>query len=237
MRAAVAFLTAVGSSATPDDRTVLWFPAVGAFLGGALGALWWGAGELWPLLIAAVLVVAADLAATGMLHADGLADSADGLLPPLTSPERRLAVMADPVVGAFGVATVAIVLIARVATLAVLTPHPLALAGLWCASRTAMAVVATTLPYTGGGLATAFLGPDPSRRRVPVLLMGLPLAVFCAVFAEGWPGAAAVAGVAVTAALVAAFAWRRVGGFTGDVLGALCLLGETVGLLVLAARW
>jgi adenosylcobinamide-GDP ribazoletransferase len=188
-------------------------------------------------MLAAVIVVAADLAATGMLHVDGLADSADGLLPPLASPERRLAVMADPVVGAFGVTAVAITLIARVAALAAITPHPLALAGLWCASRTAMAVVATTLPYTGGGLARAFIGTEPRRQRTPVLLIGLPLAAALAAVAEGWPGGAAVATVVVIAATVAALAWRRIGGFTGDVLGALCVLGETAGLLVLAARW
>jgi adenosylcobinamide-GDP ribazoletransferase len=206
-------------------------------LGGALGALWWGAAEWWPLLVASVIVVAADLAATGMLHVDGLADSADGLLPPLPSPERRLAVMADPTIGAFGVAVVGIVLIARTATLAVLAPHPLALAGLWCASRTAMGVVATSVPYVGGGLAAAFLGADPSRRRPPLLLLGLPLAGFCAFLADGWQGAGAVAAVGLAAALMAAFAWRRIGGFTGDVLGACCVLGETVGLLVLSAQW
>jgi len=58
----------------------------------------------WPL--AAALVLVADLALTGMLHVDGLADAADGLLPHHRDTARRLEVMAAPNVGAFGVAVV-----------------------------------------------------------------------------------------------------------------------------------
>ena len=53
----------------------------------------------------------------------------------------------------------------------------------------------------------------------------------------GWVGAAAVGATVLAAALVVGLAWRRVGGFTGDVLGAAIVVGETVGLVVAAARW
>jgi adenosylcobinamide-GDP ribazoletransferase len=237
VRSAVAFLTAVGGSSTPNDRTLRWFPAVGLLLGAGLGALWWGAAELWPLLVAAVVVVVADLAVTGLLHVDGLADTADGLLPPVPSRERRLEIMADPAVGAFGVTAVVAVLVARVAGVAVLEPDVLVLGGLWCASRTMMAVVATSLPYRGGGLAAAFLGEDRTTTRVAVALVGLPAAGVCLAVAAGVPGLVALAGLVLTALALAGLASRRLGGFTGDVLGALCLCGETVGLLLLSARW
>jgi adenosylcobinamide-GDP ribazoletransferase len=241
VRAAVAFLTAIGGSTPPTERAFLWFPTVGAVVGAVLGAAWWGAGEAWAPAQAAVIVVIADLAVTGMLHVDGLADSADGLLPPLGSRERRLEVMADPATGAFGVAAVVAVLLARVVALSGLAPHALLLAGIWCASRTAMAVVAMTVPYARDhGLATAFLGPNPAARRTPVLLMGAVAAGALVAAGNDAPlvatAAALVALLAVAVAL-AVLARRRLGGFTGDVLGAIGIVGETVALLVLAARW
>ncbi len=106
MRAAVAFLTPFGGARPPNATTLDWFPVVGACLGLALGGLWWAATRAWPSPVAAALIVAADLVLTGMLHFDGLIDSADGLLAPLT-PARRLEVMADPRAGAFGVTAAA----------------------------------------------------------------------------------------------------------------------------------
>ncbi|HEV2360158.1 MAG TPA: adenosylcobinamide-GDP ribazoletransferase, partial [Acidimicrobiales bacterium] len=105
LRSAVGFLTPVGGASAPEPRALDWFPVVGASLGAVLGVVWWEAGRLWPAVVAASLVLVADLGLTGLLHVDGLADSADGLLPHLDKP-RRLAVMSEPGVGAFAVAVV-----------------------------------------------------------------------------------------------------------------------------------
>jgi adenosylcobinamide-GDP ribazoletransferase len=238
LRRAVAFLTPFGGAAEPAPGALTWFPVVGALLGLVLGGIWWEADRLWPPLVAAGLVVAADLVVTGLLHLDGLADTADGLLPPMDRV-RRLVVMSDPATGAFGAATLTVVLVLRVVALAAITPAPLLLAGLWCASRTAMAVIARTLPYARShGLASAFLGGGP----LPVALLGTVLASGLAIAGGGQLTSRAVGVLAVgaclaAAGLVAALAHRRLGGFTGDVLGAAGVVGETVGLLVLAARW
>jgi adenosylcobinamide-GDP ribazoletransferase len=142
--------------------------------------------------------------------------------------------MAAPDVGAFGVATVGAVLLLRWTALATMAPSPLLLGGLWCASRTVMAVTARTIPYARpGGLASSFLG----GRALLITLAGGALAVALAVVGRGVAGAAAVGAVAVGAAAVVALARRRVGGFTGDVLGAGGMIGETAGLVVAAARW
>ena len=146
MRRALAFLTPLGGAAVPDRATLSWFPVAGALIGLAVGGAWWGADRLWPPFTAAAIAVTVDLGLTGLLHLDGLADSADGLLPPLAR-ERRLAVMAEPTVGAYGVAAVVIVLVLRTAALTSMHPSVLLLAALWCASRTAMAVGARALPY------------------------------------------------------------------------------------------
>lgn len=238
MRAAVAFLTIVGGSAKPDDRTMGWFPLVGALLGLALGGVWWAGGEVWMPVVAASVVVAADLAFTGMLHIDGLADSADGLLAPLGSVERRLTVMADPVTGAFGVAAVAATLLLRTAGLASVAPEPLALVALWCTSRTVMAVAALRMPYARtGGLASDFVGPDSGRLAVPVAAGGTLVACSSAYIGAGATGLAAVAATVAGGATILWLAYRRIAGYTGDVLGAAAVIGETVGLIALGTRW
>jgi adenosylcobinamide-GDP ribazoletransferase len=232
MRRALAFLTPLGRGEPPTVTTFDWFPVAGALLGLAVGGVWWAAGEVWPAIVAAGVAVAADLALTGLLHVDGVADTADGLLPHLPR-ERRLAVMAAPDVGAYGVAALVGVLLLRFGAFASLSPEPLVVAGLWCASRTAMAAAARSLPYAGGGVAAPFLGRSP----VPVGMGGAVLAVVLCVAGDGVSGAAAVAAVAAGAAVVLVASMRRLGGFTGDVLGAAGVVGETLGLLVVAARW
>ena len=211
-----------------------WFPVVGALLGLALGGVWWLADRAFPPTVGAALVVAADLGLTGMLHFDGVVDSADGLLPPLDRP-RRLEVMSAPDAGAFGVGAAAVLLLLRWAALSALRPGVLLLAGLWCVSRTLIAVVARTQPYarSAGGLPDAFRGPF----RWPLAVMGFVAAL---ALAAGWrllPGMAATAGAALAGTGVVALARRRIGGYTGDVLGAGAFVAETAGLVVAAARW
>jgi adenosylcobinamide-GDP ribazoletransferase len=77
---ALAFLTIIGRGRRPDANQQLWFPVVGAMIGALVGVVWWGAAQWWPPAVTGALAVAADLVITGLLHLDGLADSADGLL-------------------------------------------------------------------------------------------------------------------------------------------------------------
>jgi adenosylcobinamide-GDP ribazoletransferase len=232
MLTALGFLTVVGPSRLPDARTFRWFPLVGSLVGAALGALWWAAVQLVPPGVAAAIVVSADLGLTGLLHIDGLADCADGLLPPLAR-ERRLAVMRQPDVGAFAVAVVPSVLLVRWSALAAQPVAPLLLVALWSLSRTMMAAVPGIVPYARreGGLASAFLGAGRPWLAVPAVAAALGLAVA----ARGVTGAAAVAAALAAAAAVVALAHRRLGGFTGDVLGAAAVVAETAGLVVASA--
>jgi adenosylcobinamide-GDP ribazoletransferase len=235
VRAALSFLTPFPGARVPSARALRWFPLVGALIGIALGGLWWATSKIWPLPVAAVIVVAADLGLTGMLHLDGLADTADGLLPHLTRA-RRLEVMREPTVGAFGVGAVVAVLLGRFAVFATLRPAPLLVAALWSVSRAGMAAVIGRVPYARneGGLVSAFLGgPLPVAAVVVAVLAAGAVAGAWAVPA----GPVAVASTVVVFSGVVLWARWRIGGFTGDVLGAAGLLAETVGLLVAAARW
>lgn len=238
--AATAFLTVVGRGAGLRARAPGWFPAVGLGLGAGLGALWWWAGRLWPPLVVGALVTAADAVVTGLLHLDGLVDTADGLLPHLER-DRRLQVMREPTVGAFGVAAVVVVVLLRWAALsAPLAAGPagavLLLAGLWALARTVMAGALSVVPSArSDGLARSMA--PPARWAGACTATG---AATSAAALIGWrPEAGAVVWVAAaTAGVVVVVAGRRrLGGITGDVLGAAGVIVETVGLLVAAARW
>jgi adenosylcobinamide-GDP ribazoletransferase len=206
-----------------------------------VGAVWWLAGRAWPAALAAVIAVAADATVTGFLHLDGLADAADGLLPPVDR-QRRLEIMADPRVGTFGIVALVLVLALRTTALAVTLARPLVLAGLWCGSRTMMAVVARSVgsAHEDGGTVSAFL-PGPGVRssataRYGLAALGMALAGALAALGAGARGLTAVGVEAAATLAVVWFAVRRVGGSTGDVLGAAGVLGETAGLLALVAR-
>jgi adenosylcobinamide-GDP ribazoletransferase len=228
---ALGFLTVVGGARVPDHRTMRWFPPVGAAIGAVLALAWLGANEVWDPAVAAVVVVVADLALTGMLHVDGLADSADGLLPHLER-ERRLAVMTAPDVGAFALGVVPVVLLARWAALASNEVEPLSLVAIWAASRTVMAVVPALVPYARErGLASAML----AGAHLGHALWLAPAAVVLFA-AQQATGIIALAALLAAAGGVVLLARRRLDGFTGDVLGAAAVVAETVALLALAAR-
>jgi cobalamin 5'-phosphate synthase/cobalamin synthase len=233
-RQALAFLTPLGGAASPTRAAFVWFPIVGALLGLLLGSIWWATEAALGPFAAAAVVVAADLALTGAIHFDGLIDSADGLLPHLP-PERRLTVMAEPHIGAFAIATGVSALLLRTAALTALgTARPLLLAAVWCVARTAMTVTALTGRYARThGLASSFLS-EPNLKWLPPAAIGTVLAVGLAVL-DGPGSVIAIAAAGAGAAGVGALARRRIGGFTGDTLGAGGVIAETVGLLSAAA--
>lgn len=241
-RGALGFLTVLGRSGTPGDarsgapdgRALWWFAPVGAGLGAACGIVWSRATLRGGAVLGAALATATDALLSGGLHLDGLADSADGLLAPMARA-RRLEVMADPAVGAFGATAVGLCLLCRCAALASQRPSPSLVAGVWALSRGCMAVGACTLAYArpGGGLASAFLSRAPAP--LPLLATAGAVAGALVLAPPGRRrGIGALGAESIAALGVLALARRRLGGFTGDVLGAAGVLGETAGLVAAA---
>ncbi len=274
---AVAFLTSLGGARSPSPRAVAWFPAVGAALGVAVGAIWYWSTRAMGTLPGAVVAVVADLLLTGMLHFDGLADTADGLLCQVEAGHRsdepggeggrsgnragvvarRLEIMSDPRTGAYGTVAVVVALVARTVAFASVTTTlagSVVLVGcLWCASRALMAAGLTVMPYarSDGGLASAFTRGQGRRtdfRRGDRLRVRNSWHLAAALGSIGaaagvlsyWQpragGAAALLGT-LAGVGVLGLARRRIGGFTGDVLGASGVVLETVGLLAASAHW
>lgn len=236
---AIGFLTTLPvptHDLAPDAmrRAAPWFPLVGLGIGALLAGVAWAASWLFPPAVTAVLVVALWAALTGALHLDGLADCGDGLLPPV-SRERRLEIMRDPRVGAFGVTALVLVLLLKAAALASLavTWPALLLAPLW--ARWLLLVAARRPSARPGGMG-ASLGPVLDARRLALAAL-LPIVLTGGVGVWHWPVIAAT-GTALLASLgVLWLAQRRLGGVTGDVFGAVVEVSEAVFVCVACVRW
>src|SRR5215216_7002194 len=108
---------------SPGDsgRASVWYPLVGLVIGALTWLVWKGAMLLFPSLVAGIIALIAWVALTGGLHLDGLADCCDGLLASV-SVERRLEIMKDPHLGAFGVIGLILILFLKATVLASLLP-------------------------------------------------------------------------------------------------------------------
>jgi adenosylcobinamide-GDP ribazoletransferase len=215
------------------------YPAVGLCIGAVGAVVLWGAAQVWPLPVAVGLSMAVTVWMTGGFHEDGLADTCDGLGGSV-SRERALTIMKDSRLGSYGALGLVGVLGLKAAAL-----HGLASAGLGAAcvavvwvhalSRVAPVVLLWWLPYAG----------DPEHAKAKPMAQQISGGGLVVVF--GWAVVACVAAVwwlddlrpvlAGLLGLAGMVLWcgrwfqGRLGGFTGDTLGASQQLGELAALL------
>lgn len=218
---ALALLTRIPVPAhAPQGAASAWaWPLVGAALGlaaAALGSLlsWTGLGA-GP---AAAFTLAALALATGGLHEDGLADTADGLLGGHTA-ERRLQIMKDSRIGSFGALALVLVTLASWSALAMalaLGTHWSALPAAAALSRAPMPVLMAALPAARPGGLSAGAGRPSAHLAAAAALIGLSIALLLC----GSVALMAALLVAALAALLGLAARRMIGGQTGDILGA-----------------
>jgi adenosylcobinamide-GDP ribazoletransferase len=236
---AIRFLTIVpvpGREATGSSalgRAAGWFPVVGLLLGIGLAMVGRAVDALFPPLVAAALLLAGWKVATGGIHLDGVADCLDGLAG--HDPARRLAIMRDSRIGVFGAAGLILLCLLTVA----------ALAALAASLRLRVLVLAPMIGRVAPLLAGAWLAPaTPGQGLGAAFAEGLsrgagPAHVVASGVLAAW--LLGIGGVAVAAAawslalLAAAFVARRLGGLTGDVLGAVVEVAELGTLLGAAA--
>lgn len=220
---------------TEEDlgRSLIWFPLVGALIGMIAAAIDLGLGMILPQTVVSAITVLILLAASGGLHMDGLADSADGFFSS-RSRERMLEIMRDSRSGPMGVMAICALLLLKITTLAAV-PAPLRITTIVLmplAGRTALTVSLAALPYarSTGGLAEVF---RPSLRQG---LITAALLIVAGWLLQGYPGLLAAGAALAATLLLAAYSKSKIGGFTGDTLGAACELTELAPALV-AAAW
>lgn len=233
----VSFLTVLPAPRVTMHRATIaqaaaLFPVVGIGLGAALGGLGLLLDRVLPPGPVAVLLLAAGTLLTGALHLDGLIDTADGVFGG-TSPARRLEIMRDSRIGAFGALAGGLALLGQYACLqelagmARLTALTLAL-GL---SRWVMTAAMALFPAaSSSGLGATFQAGVSRWPLLAASVVALALAVALR------PAGLAALAVAVVVVLLGGW-WlvRRLGGLSGDTYGALAVLGETAVLFTAIA--
>ena len=234
-----AFLTRLplrtGVSANGEDlaRAAPLFPLVGAGLGAVVGVTAIGLSEFLPPLIAGLLAVALELVLTGAIHADGLADSADGLGG--QGRERSLAIMRDHALGSYGAAALFLALGLKAVALGHLGEAGAlgAVVAALALSRLAPLPLAWFLPYARPGEGSGRL--LAGRISAFSVAAGAALAVLVAIPAMGLHALVLLVAAATVTAAVAALSRRRLGGVTGDVMGAAVELSATAALVAAVA--
>jgi adenosylcobinamide-GDP ribazoletransferase len=216
----------VGHAQEQLAGAVRYFPAIGLIVGASGAATLWLAAQVLPAPLPAILATVVTVLMTGAIHEDGLADTCDGLGGGATR-ERALEIMKDPRIGAFGAIGLMLTLLLKIAALSLL-PVWTALAAL-LAAHAFSRFCAVLFSFAG-----RYVGSAEQSRAAPVVrqvksgdvviaaLFGLPALVLC--------GRAAIVAVIVALALLALlFRWcvQRIGGYTGDTLGAAQQITET----------
>lgn len=204
-------------------------PIVGLVIGALLAGSNYLLGLLFPPSVTAVFTIAIYIALTGGLHLDGLGDTADGLFSNRPR-ERMLEIMKDSRVGTNAVLTVVIVLLLNISLIASLGSHTaIVLLLMPVAGRIGSLIGSGTSQYAG-------TSDGPGRWCVECcgrndILIGLVIYFILFAATAGVYGLLAAVIPPLSAFLLARFLGRKLGGVTGDILGAVCELNQVVFIL------
>lgn len=220
---------------TRELRHAAWaYPLVGAAVGLIGGVTYWiVAGLGVPAVLAAIFAILGTILATGALHEDGLVDAADGLGG--KSPADRLAIMRDHRIGTYGAIALVLSLGIRIGAVALLAESSVVVAALiavGATSRASATCLMAVLPHARDDGLSRAVGVA-SRQDA---LIAVAIATIVAWLALSFGAALGVMLITlIVTAMIASLALARLGGQTGDVLGAACQLSECAALTLIVA--
>jgi adenosylcobinamide-GDP ribazoletransferase len=227
-------------SAERLNHAARYFPLVGWVVGTAGAAAYLVAVQLLPVSLAVLLSMAATIRLTGAFHEDGWADACDGLGGGWDKAQA-LQIMKDSRIGSYGTIGLTLMLLAKAVALmeladggdvdvafALLAAHPL--------SRLASTALIHRLEYVRDD-ATAKSKPLAHRLSTPELLLACVFGLLPLVLLAPFAALAAFAAAALVALRAAAIFRRRLGGYTGDCLGATQQAAELAIYLGILASW
>ncbi|MEM9987885.1 MAG: adenosylcobinamide-GDP ribazoletransferase [Pseudomonadota bacterium] len=217
---------------------VRYYPLVGICVGGLSASVFLFAALIFPAPIAILLAITAGLIVTGAFHEDGLADTFDGIGGGLTQ-EKSLEIMRDSRLGTYGTLALLMMLAVKVAALISLPPSmvPLALISAHGLSRLSSITVIATSRYVraeGTGKPVS-QGVSPLSFLIAMATGGL-LMVIWGVFHPPMVLIGAMGGLILGHILMRLFFERKIGGYTGDTLGAVQQLSE-IGFYLGLVAW
>lgn len=214
----------IGHSQEQLDRSTRYFPLIGWIIGGMGASVTWMTSLVLPLALAVLLGMAATLLATGAFHEDGFADSCDGFGGGWHK-DQVLAIMKDSRIGSYGAIGMCVLLLVKWNALVSLGPAlvPVLIAG-HAISRAAATSLIFALDYVRD--------ENGKSKPLAVRLQGAEFALACVfgvlplVLLPWHQALQGLIAVVVTTWLMARYTVRRIGGYTGDVLGATQQLCE-----------
>jgi adenosylcobinamide-GDP ribazoletransferase len=211
------------------------FPLVGLVVGVIGGIVYIIALDIGlPALAAALLAILATVLVTGALHEDGLADTADGFGGG-ASRDDKLAIMRDSRTGAYGALALIFSVALRLTALNQIADGAQAFAALIAAHAIARGLLPVVLRALGPARNDG-LGAGAGRPEQNVVVASCVIALVIALLAVGIRvGLTASLAAAVIALAMGWLARRQIGGYTGDVLGAIEQGSEVVALLAIAS--
>jgi len=235
---ALALLTRLPLPTLPDQAFerqahASWaFPIVGLVVGAiaaVIAAIALGVGL--PVWIAAGLAVTAQIIVTGAMHEDGLADTSDGFWGGWTT-DRRLEIMKDSRIGTYGVLSLVLFVGLRWAAMSVVLSHSVwMILAIAVASRMGLPALMAALPRVRPGGLSDRVGEPPT----PSVLLSGGIGLFLVGLVLGADMAVVVLATILAVWACGAIARAKIGGQTGDVLGATQQMTELACLIALAA--
>lgn len=210
------------------------FPIAGLILSIPMAIIWFVASSYLPATIAAGLAIGLSLLITGGLHEDGFADCADGL-GATPNRERALEIMRDSRIGTYGSLALILSIGLRWAALASLGPLSGVLAIIICnvGARSAMTIAMQFSEYAR----PEGLGKQAGTIRQLDFLVAILIAFLIAMICGWFWGVAALCFAYIVAWLFLKRLEHRLGGYTGDGLGAMEQIAEITILITLAGAW
>jgi adenosylcobinamide-GDP ribazoletransferase len=213
-------------------QAVAWFPLVGAVLGMLLYAVHYAAQLIFPANVSAALTICAWVIFTRAFHLDGFMDACDGLFGGF-APERRMEIMKDSRMGAFGVAGGVLVLLIQYAALSSSLNVLPALVLAATLGRWASPLIIYAFPYAREDGLGSEMKKNVGLREIltATLITGIVSWFFC-----GWLGLGLMTGAAIVGILVSLYVMRLIPGLTGDIYGTVTTIVEVLVLLVFAIQ-
>ncbi|MBS1228974.1 MAG: cobalamin 5-phosphate synthase [Proteobacteria bacterium] len=206
------------------ERAIRYFPAVGLLVGAIAALVFVAASLVWPKTLALVAAIAVAIAVTGAIHEDGWSDMVDGFGGG-ANRDKVLAIMRDSALGSFGALALAMLIIARFFALLEIDAAllPIALIAGHAVSRLCATFVLGALDYARSeGKAKPFANRLGHGELVFATLCALaPLALL-----PPWPALAGLLLALIATRWLARLFKQRIGGYTGDCLGATQQLAE-----------
>ena len=219
---------------TVPSEAVWAYPVVGAAVGAIGGAVYWLTHSLsCPPALAVLCALVAVILATGALHEDGLADFADGLAG--DTKESSLAIMRDHEIGTYGVLALLLSLAVRATAIALIAEPRAVMAALIAAdaaSRLSAVLIMAALPLARRDGLSASVGTPTAG--LAAIALGVTFIIAWLLLPFG-VALLLILSAIVSAVVIGRVALIRLGGQTGDVLGASSQISECLALILLVA--